>query len=193
MHNFSSPRTPQQNGVVKRKNQVLEELVRTMLKEGGLPKYFWANAISTTCYVLNKILIRPILDKTPYELLKGRKPNLSHLHVFVCKCFVLNNGKENLGKFDAKVDEGIFFRYSQSSKAYRVYNKPLHNVEEWFHVSFDESYPKNVGKGISFDGAGVSSEDVLKEVVLEIDRYESVDKEEEEDTSHDKDEEEGIS
>jgi len=54
---------------------------------------------------MNRALTRPILKKTPYELFNGRKPNISHLHVFACKCFVLNNGKENLGKFDAKSDE----------------------------------------------------------------------------------------
>ena len=69
--------------------------------------------------------------------------------------------KKNLGKFDAKTDEGIFLGYSESSQAYRVYNKRLLTVEESLHVSFDESHPKNVGKGISFDGAGVSSEDIL--------------------------------
>ena len=113
-----------------------------MINENGLPKYFWADAINTACYVLNRILIRPILSKTSYELLKGRKPNVSHLHIFGCKCFVLNNGKENLGKFDSKADEGIFLGYSQSSKAYRVYNKRLLIVEEFVHVSFDESIQK---------------------------------------------------
>src|SRR4051812_45106247 len=162
-HNFSAPRTPQQNGVVERKNRVLEELARTMLNEGSLPKYFWDDAISTACYVLNRILIRPILNKTPYELLKGRKPNISHLHVFGCKCFVLNNVKENLGKFDAKADEGIFLGYAQSSKAYRVYNKRLHIVEESVHVSFDESCPKVVGKGSVLNGAGVSTESLLND------------------------------
>ena len=57
---------------------------------------------------MNRALIRPILKKTPYELYNGRKPNISHLHVFGCKCFVLNNDKDNLGNFDAKFDEGIF-------------------------------------------------------------------------------------
>ena len=66
-HNFSAPRTPQQNGVVERKNKSLEELVRTMLNENSLPKYFWADAINTASYVLNRVLIRPILKKTPYE------------------------------------------------------------------------------------------------------------------------------
>ena len=96
-HSYSAPRTPQQNGVVERKNRSLEELARTMLNESGLPKYFWADAVYTASYVLNRTLIRPILKKTPYELHKGRKPSISHLRVFGCKCFVLNNGKDNLG------------------------------------------------------------------------------------------------
>jgi len=54
------------------------------------------------------VLIRPILKKILYELFKGRKLNISHLKVFGCKCFILNNGKDNLGKFDSKVDPGIF-------------------------------------------------------------------------------------
>jgi len=53
------------------------------------------------------VLIRPILKKTPYELFKGRRHVLSHLKVFRCKCFILNNGKESLGKFEAKADEGV--------------------------------------------------------------------------------------
>ena len=92
-HNFSSPRTPQQNGVVERKNRTLEEMSRTMLSEAKLPKYFWAEAVNTSCYILNRVLIRPILEKTPYELWKGKKPNISYFHAFGCKCFILNNGK----------------------------------------------------------------------------------------------------
>lgn len=70
-HNFSCPRTPQQNGVVESKNIVLEELTTTMINEMKLPKYFWADAINTVCHVLNRTIIIPIIDKTPYELLKG--------------------------------------------------------------------------------------------------------------------------
>jgi len=54
---------------------------------------------------MNRVLIRPILKKNPYELLNGRKPNVSHLKVFGCKCYILNNGKESLGKFDVKSDK----------------------------------------------------------------------------------------
>ena len=65
-HNFSAPRTPQQNGVVERKNRSLVELARTMLSDSNIPKYFWADAVSTTCFVSNRVNIRPILKKTPY-------------------------------------------------------------------------------------------------------------------------------
>jgi len=111
-HNFSAPRTLQQNGVVERKKRSLEELARTMLNENSLPKYFWADVVNTACYVLNRVLIRPILKKTPYELFKGRRLVLSHLKLFGCKCFILNNGKESLCKFDAKAYEGIFLGYT---------------------------------------------------------------------------------
>ena len=67
------------------------------------------------------------------------KPNIAHLHVFGCKCFVLNNGKESLGKFDAKADEGIFLGYSLHSEAFRIYNKRTMTIEESIHVSFDET------------------------------------------------------
>jgi len=138
LHNFSAPRTPQQNGVVERKNRSLEELARTMLSESSLPKYFWTDVVSTSCYVMNRVLIRPILKKTPYELFNGRKPNISHLRVFGCSCFILNNGKESLGKFDEKANLGIFIGYSLTSHAYRVYNKRLMTVEESVHVVFDK-------------------------------------------------------
>jgi len=61
---------------------------------------------------MNKVLSRLILKETPYELFNGRKPNIGHLKVFGCKCYILNNGKENLGKIDEKVDNGIFLGYS---------------------------------------------------------------------------------
>ena len=104
-HNFSAPRTPQQN-VVEKKNRSLEELARTILNETSLPKYVWANAVNTASYVLNFVLIKPILKKSPYELFKDRRSVLTHLKVFGCK-FILNNGKEKLGKFDAKANEGM--------------------------------------------------------------------------------------
>ena len=116
-----------------------EKLARTILSESSLPKYFWVDVVSTTCYVMNRVLIRPILKKTPYELFNGRKPNIEHLKVFGCKFYILNNGKENLGKFDEKADSDIFLGYSLSSHDYRVYKKRLMTVEESTHVIFEEA------------------------------------------------------
>ena len=113
-------------------------MTRTMLNENNLPKYFWAEVVNTSCYVLNRILLRPILKKTPYELWKNKKPYISYFKVFGCKCFILN-AKDNFGKFDAKLDVGIFLGYSTSSKAFRVFNKRTMVVEESIHVIFYES------------------------------------------------------
>ena len=121
--------------VVERKNRTLQEMARTILNENNLPKYFWAEAINTSCYVLNRILLRHILNKNPYELWKNKKHNISY---FGCKCFILNT-KNNLENFDAKSDVGIFLNYSTSSQAFRVFNKRTMVVEESIHVIVDES------------------------------------------------------
>ena len=117
-----------------------------MVCENNLTKYFWAEAINTTCYILNRALIRPIHKKTPYELWHGWKPNISYFHVFGCKFFVHNNGKDNLEKFYAKADEGIFLGYSTTSKAYKIFNRRSLIVEESIHVVFDESMKHNSKK-----------------------------------------------
>ena len=70
-----------------------------------------------------------MLSKTPYELYKGRKPNVSHLRSFGCKCFILNNKKHPIGKMDAKSDKVIFMGYALNSKAYKVFNKTALIVE----------------------------------------------------------------
>jgi len=73
-HNFSALRTSQQNGVVERKNRTLEDITRKMLIASGLARNFWTKALNTSCYIINRCMIRPILNKTPYELFKGRNP-----------------------------------------------------------------------------------------------------------------------
>jgi hypothetical protein len=137
-HEFSFPRTPQQNGVVERKNRTLQECARTLLCDSNLPKHFWAEAISCACYVLNRVLLRPILNKTSFELFYDKIPKISYFRVFGCKCFILNT-KDNLDKFDSKSDEGIFVGYSMRSKAYRIFNKKTSSIEESLNVVFDEN------------------------------------------------------
>ncbi|GJZ73089.1 retrovirus-related pol polyprotein from transposon TNT 1-94 [Tanacetum coccineum] len=139
-HNFLAPRTPQSNGVVERKNRTLQEMSRTMLNEQSIPQKFWCNAVDTSTYILNRILIRPFLGKTPYELFKGKKPSLEYFKVFGSKCFILNT-KDYLTKFDPKSTEGIFLGYSPNSKAYVILNKETMRVEESLNVRFDKSPP----------------------------------------------------
>ncbi|GKE19258.1 retrovirus-related pol polyprotein from transposon TNT 1-94, partial [Tanacetum coccineum] len=140
-HNFSAPRTPQSNGVVERKNKTLQEMSKTMLNEQSLLQKFWCNTVDTSTYILNRILIRAILEKkTPYELLRGRKPTLDYFRVFGSKYFILNT-KDYLTKFDPKSYEGVFLGYSQNSKAYIILNKHTRKVEESLNVTFDETPP----------------------------------------------------
>ncbi|KAJ9536231.1 hypothetical protein OSB04_un000597 [Centaurea solstitialis] len=138
--NFSSVRTPQQNGVAERRNRTLIEAARSMLSEANLATQFWAEAVNTACYTQNRSLIVKRFRRTPYELFRNRKPSIEHLHIFGCVCYILNN-KDNLGKFDSKSDDGIFLGYSSISKTYRVFNKRRQAIEETIHVKFDESGP----------------------------------------------------
>ena len=137
MHEFSAPRTPQQNGVVERKNRSLIEAARTMLEESKIPTYFWAEVVNCACYTQNISLINQEKGMTPYQLFKRRKLTLNFLHVFGCKCYILRNQSDHKGKFDAKADEGIFVGYS-AGKSYRVYNLRTNIVMESVHVVFDD-------------------------------------------------------
>ncbi|KAJ9556367.1 hypothetical protein OSB04_010981 [Centaurea solstitialis] len=139
-HNFSSVRTPQQNGVAERRNRTLIEAARSMLSEANLATQFWAEAVNTACYTQNRSLIVKRFRRTPYELFRNRKPSIEHLHIFGCVRYIQNN-KDNLGKFDSKSDDGIFLGYSSISKTYRVFNKRRQAIEETIHVKFDESGP----------------------------------------------------
>ncbi|GJU01974.1 retrovirus-related pol polyprotein from transposon TNT 1-94 [Tanacetum coccineum] len=139
-HDFSAPYTPQSNGVVERKNRTLQEMARIMLNEQSIPQKFWCNTIDTSTFILNRILIRQILGKTPYEIYRGRKPTLEYFTVFGSNCFILNT-KEYLTKFDPKSYEDVFLGYSQNSKAYIILNKHTMKFEESLNVTFDESSP----------------------------------------------------
>ncbi|GKB76082.1 retrovirus-related pol polyprotein from transposon TNT 1-94 [Tanacetum coccineum] len=136
-HQTSVARTPQQNGVVKRRNQSLVEVARTMLIFSKAPLFLWAEAINTACYTQNRSIICRRYNKTPYELMQDKKPNLSFFHVFGALCYPTNDN-DDLGKLDAKADIGIFVGYAPAKKAFRIYNKRTHKIIETIHVSFDE-------------------------------------------------------
>nr|GFA32893.1 putative ribonuclease H-like domain-containing protein [Tanacetum cinerariifolium] len=98
---FSVPRTPQQNGIVERKNRTLIEAAKTMLADSLLLITFWAKAVNTACYVQNKVLVTKPHNKTPYELLHGRLPSIGFMRPFGCPVTILNT-LDPLGKFQGK-------------------------------------------------------------------------------------------
>ncbi|GJU25116.1 putative ribonuclease H-like domain-containing protein [Tanacetum coccineum] len=102
-HETSVARSPQQNGVVERRNRTLIEVARTMLIYAKAPLFLWAEAVATACYTQNRSIIRLRHGKTPYELLHDKLPDLSFFHVFGALCYPTNDS-ENLGKLQPKAD-----------------------------------------------------------------------------------------
>ncbi|GJT30214.1 integrase, catalytic region, zinc finger, CCHC-type containing protein [Tanacetum coccineum] len=121
----------------ERRNRTLVKAARTMLIFSKSPVFLWAEAVATACYTQNCSLIHPRYNKTPYELLKDRKPKLKYLYVFDALCYPTNDF-EDLGKLQPKAKIEIFIRYSPSKKAYRIYNKRTRLIMETMNVQFDE-------------------------------------------------------
>ncbi|GJW81952.1 retrovirus-related pol polyprotein from transposon TNT 1-94 [Tanacetum coccineum] len=136
-HQTFVARTPQQNGVVERRNWTLVEAARTMLIFSKALLFLWAEAINTACCTQNRSLIRLRYNKTPYSLMQDKKPDVSFFHVFGSLCYPTNN-HEDLGKFDAKADIGIFVGYAPARKAFRIYNRRTQLITKTIHVTFDE-------------------------------------------------------
>ena len=137
-HQYSAAYTPQQNGVAERKNRTLMDMARSMLAEFKTPLSFWAEAISTACHSSNRLYFRKGLNKTPYEILTGNKPNISYFRVFSCNCFYLIKGCR-LPKFESKLLEGIFVGYGAESHTYRIYDKASWIIIESCSVVFEEN------------------------------------------------------
>jgi hypothetical protein len=113
-------------------------MTRTMLDEYKTPNRFWAEAINTACYSINRLYLHRILKKTSYELLTGKKPNVSYFRVFGSKCFILVKiGRKS--KFAPKVVEGFLLGYDSNTRAYRVFNKSTGLVEVSCEIMFDET------------------------------------------------------
>ncbi|GJS28116.1 retrovirus-related pol polyprotein from transposon TNT 1-94 [Tanacetum coccineum] len=136
-HQKTVPRTPQQNGVVERRNRTLVEAARTMLIFSKALMFLWAEAVATACYTQNRSLIHTLHNKTPYELVHDKKPDLTFFRVFGALCYPTNDS-EDLGKLQPTADIGIFVGYAPSRKGYRIYNKRTRRIMETIHVQFDE-------------------------------------------------------
>jgi hypothetical protein len=135
-HEYSAPYTPQQNGVVDRKNRTLIEMVRTMLDEYKTQDIFWAEAINTACHAINRLYLHKFHKKTCYELITGKKPMVSYFRVFGCKCFILSK-RPRTSKFAPKVDEGFLLGYGPNEHAYQVFNLTTGRIKVTVDLTFD--------------------------------------------------------
>jgi hypothetical protein len=109
-----------------------------MLDEYKTPDRFWAEEINTACYSINRLYLHRILKKTSYELLTGKKPNVSYFRVFGSKCFILiKRGRKS--KFAPKVVEVFLLGYDSNTRAYRVFKKSTILVEVSCDIVFDET------------------------------------------------------
>jgi hypothetical protein len=123
---------------VDRKNRTILDMAWTMLEEYNTSYRFWAKAINTACYSINRLYLHRILNKTSYELLTGKKPNISYFRVFGSKCFILVKRGRN-SKFAPKLVEGFLLGYDSNTRAYRVFNKSTGLVEVSCDIVFDET------------------------------------------------------
>nr|GFB01621.1 retrovirus-related Pol polyprotein from transposon TNT 1-94 [Tanacetum cinerariifolium] len=132
-HERSVARSPQQNGVVERRNRTVIEAARTMLIYAQAPLFLWAGDVASACFTQNRSIIRLRYGKTPYELLHSKLPYLSFFLVFGALCYPTNDS-ENLGKLQPKADIGIFIGYALTKKAFRIYNRRTRRIIETIHV-----------------------------------------------------------
>nr|GFB67003.1 integrase, catalytic region, zinc finger, CCHC-type, peptidase aspartic, catalytic [Tanacetum cinerariifolium] len=149
-HQKTVLRTPQQNGVVERRNHTLVVAAQTMLIFSKALMFLWAKAMATACYTQNRSLIYTRHHKTPYELVHNKKSNLTFFKVFGALCYPTNDSKD-LGKLQPTADTRIFVGYAPSRKGYRIYNKITQRIMETIHVQFDElteeMAPMHLGRG----------------------------------------------
>nr|GFC84903.1 integrase, catalytic region, zinc finger, CCHC-type, peptidase aspartic, catalytic [Tanacetum cinerariifolium] len=136
-HETLVARSPQQNGVIERRNGTLIEAAHTMLIYAQASLFLWAEAVATACYTQNRSIIPLRHGKTPYELLHSKLPDLSFFYVFGALCYPTNDS-ETLGKLQPKADIRIFIGYAPTKKAFCIYNRRTRRIVETIHVNFDE-------------------------------------------------------
>ncbi|GJY68075.1 retrovirus-related pol polyprotein from transposon TNT 1-94 [Tanacetum coccineum] len=137
IHKTSIARTLQQNGIVEQRNCTLVEAARTMLIFSKTPEFLWAKASATTCFTQNRSIVHTRYNKTPYELIRRRKPNVQYFHVFGSLCYPTND-RDDLKEMKLKADIGIFDGYSESSLGFRIYNRRTKKIMEMIHAKFHE-------------------------------------------------------
>lgn len=134
---LTAPYTPQQNGVVERRNRTLMEMTRSTLKAMKVPNYLWGEAVRHSTYIINRVPTRALENMTPYECLRKKKPNLSHLRVFGCLAYAKIDSAM-LKKLDDRSLALVNFGTEPGSKAYRLYNPTTRRIVVSRDVVFNE-------------------------------------------------------
>ncbi|PKU83709.1 Retrovirus-related Pol polyprotein from transposon TNT 1-94 [Dendrobium catenatum] len=134
---LSCPHTPEQNGVAERKHRHLLELTRTLIHASNTPHIFWAEALSTANYLINRLPSKSINFHTPFQRLHKRPPNYTFLRTFGCLCFPWLRPYTST-KLDPRSQECVFLGYSTSHKGYKCYNLKTHKIHISRHVVFHE-------------------------------------------------------
>nr|GFB41019.1 retrovirus-related Pol polyprotein from transposon TNT 1-94 [Tanacetum cinerariifolium] len=182
---FSAARTPQQNGVVERRNRTLVEAARTMLTFVNLPSFLWAEAIATTCFTQNRLIIHKCFNKTAYELINKRKPNIKFFRVFGCICYLLND-YEDVIKIKAKGDIEDLFKdfYDEYFDSSKIMKSSITNVE----TPIIEGVFHEVSESFQGESSSSSLNDDVKqspeEVILPSSNTQSIPNGDEASTSH---------
>lgn len=135
---LTAPYSPQQNGVVERQNRTLLGMTRSILKHMNLPNYLWGEAIRHATYLINRAATRVLVSQTPYEALKGKKPNIEHLRVFGCVLYAKVDSP-HLKKLDNRSRMLIHLETKPGSKAYMLLDPINRNVVVIRDVIFNEN------------------------------------------------------
>jgi len=141
-HNTTTPYTPQQNGVVERRNQTVVEIARCLLKSMHEPSRLWGEAVRTVVYILNRSATKSLRGQTLFEAWFGRKPGVKHVRTFGCTAYAKKIGP-GVNKLADRSVPGVFLGYEPGTKGYHVCDL----VQDWLYVThdevFDESKPWN--------------------------------------------------
>ena len=146
---LTAPYSPQQNGVVERRNRTLMEMTRSMLKATKVPNYMWGEAIRHATYIINRVSTRALMNQTPYESLRGRKPSIGHIRVFGCVAHAKVDSV-HLRKLDDRSQALVHLVIEPGSKAYRLYNPTTKRIVVSRDVIFNEKVAWN-WKGVDVE------------------------------------------
>ena len=135
---LSALRTPEQNGITERRNKSVTEDARAILAKNDVSKIFLTEVVNIVVCTMHKVQVRKDTNKTPYEPWFGHSPTIKYFKFFSSKCYIIRD--DDIGKFDARSDEGIFIGYSLKINTYRCYNLRTKTIIDSANVRIDEKF-----------------------------------------------------